>query len=275
MELQQFNPGDLILQEGNESDVVYEVQSGEVEIFALIENRPVVLGIVTAGEFLGEMGIVEHRPRGASARARTEVVARVLNELDFVRLMSESPASAQRLIHRLSERLRGQNRKLIEAAFLQPKLPDARHPGAASALDAAGEGTKPRAETFRVTLAPAFQTPYVSPEGVVIREFPYAIGRQRRSREAGTSEPIDLALPDVSPFRLSRQHFSLSHNASRYDASGYFVQDLGSRLGTRVNGEFLGHHFAKDHKNLRLGDNTVTAGGMDSPYTFSVRIEKD
>ncbi len=66
MEQHKFNPGDLILQEGDESQFVYEILSGEVEIFSDLENRSVVLGTVKSGEFLGEMGILDDQPRSAS-----------------------------------------------------------------------------------------------------------------------------------------------------------------------------------------------------------------
>ena len=52
------------------------------------------------------------------------------------------------------------------------------------------------------------------------------------------------------------------------------VLDLRSTLGTEVNGEFLGEHFDKDFKYLNMGENTITAGGMESPFTFTVRLEK-
>jgi hypothetical protein len=52
------------------------------------------------------------------------------------------------------------------------------------------------------------------------------------------------------------------------------VLDLGSTLGTEVNGEFLGEHFDKDVKHLHMGENTITAGGMESPFTFIIRLEK-
>ena len=252
MEQHKFNPGDLILQEGDESQFVYEILSGEVEIFSDVENQSVVLGTVKSGEFLGEMGIIDDQPRSASARAKTEVMAVILQKAEFMRIMSEKPSSAYHLIHRLSERLRAANSKIVETSLVgQP------------------EG-KLESEPLRVTLVATFMTPYVPKKGVVIQKFPYFVGRWPKQNEPRTVVPIDLTLPDVSPFRLSRQHFSLSH-----ELSGYVVYDLGSKLGTKVNGEFLGPHFGKDAKTLELGENTITAGGMDSPYIFKVRLEKD
>ena len=43
-----------------------------------------------------------------------------------------------------------------------------------------------------------------------------------------------------------------------------------STLGTIVNGEPIGNHFRTDDAPLRAGENEVIAGGVDSPFVFSV-----
>jgi hypothetical protein len=50
------------------------------------------------------------------------------------------------------------------------------------------------------------------------------------------------------------------------------VRDLCSTLGTIVNGEPIGDHFRGDDAPLRAGENEVIAGGVDSPFVFSVSI---
>jgi hypothetical protein len=52
------------------------------------------------------------------------------------------------------------------------------------------------------------------------------------------------------------------------------VVDLGSTLGTEVNGESLGHHFGKDAEYLNVGENTITAGGIDSPFIFKIFVKR-
>jgi hypothetical protein len=78
----------------------------------------------------------------------------------------------------------------------------------------------------------------------------------------------DLKLDDIVPFRLSRNHFMIE----RRDGS-YYVRDLYSTLGTIVNGEPIGQHFRGDDAPLRAGENEVIAGGVDSPFVFSVFID--
>jgi len=69
------------------------------------------------------------------------------------------------------------------------------------------------------------------------------------------------------PFRLSRNHFMIEkRNGS------FYVRDLCSTLGTIVNGEPIGDHFRGDDAPLRAGENEVIAGGVDSPFVFSVFI---
>jgi hypothetical protein len=51
----------------------------------------------------------------------------------------------------------------------------------------------------------------------------------------------DLTIEDEEPFRLSRDHFMILRSGDRL-----LVSDLGSALGTIVNGQAIGHHFMKD-----------------------------
>ena len=77
----------------------------------------------------------------------------------------------------------------------------------------------------------------------------------------------DLLIEDEEPFRLSRQHFMIARSGDRL-----LVSDLGSTLGTMVNGWAIGHHFMKDAEPLHRGENHIVAGGKDSPFEFLVSI---
>lgn len=69
---EQFGPGQLVFAQGDQSDFVYVVESGEVEVF-----RPDVGGIertlttLKAGDYFGELGPALGLPRNSSSRART------------------------------------------------------------------------------------------------------------------------------------------------------------------------------------------------------------
>jgi len=77
---------------------------------------------------------------------------------------------------------------------------------------------------------------------------------------------------DNAPFRLSRNHFIIEKLIEKPDG-GFHVRDLCSALGTIVNGEPIGNHFRTDDAPLSAGENEVIAGGVDSPFVFSVSID--
>ena len=98
-------------------------------------------------------------------------------------------------------------------------------------------------------------------------DLPFIVGREPVAEEGTPPLQTDIKLNDAAPFRLSRNHFMIE----RRDG-GYHVRDLRSTLGTIVNGEPIGNHFRTDDALLRVGENQVIAGGVDSPFVFSVFI---
>ncbi|MBL7177724.1 MAG: cyclic nucleotide-binding domain-containing protein, partial [Desulfobacteraceae bacterium] len=115
MKKRKYNAGDIILKEGDPSDVVYEIVSGDVEVFKEHDGQIIILGVMKTGEFLGEMGIVGDEPRSASARAKNQVSTIIYEEEEFFRLISRDSTSVERLILRLCERVRILSRKIAEA----------------------------------------------------------------------------------------------------------------------------------------------------------------
>ena len=102
----RFEPGEVILQEGDPSETAFQLLSGQVEVYGTRKEQIVVLGHLQSGDYLGEMGLIDEQPRSASARAVTDVAAVELERWEFIRLVSEQPASAYRLISRLAQHLR-------------------------------------------------------------------------------------------------------------------------------------------------------------------------
>ena len=98
-------------------------------------------------------------------------------------------------------------------------------------------------------------------------DLPFIVGRGPVAGEGPPRLQPDLKLDDTGPFRLSRNHFMIE----KRDAC-YYVHDLCSTLGTIVNGEPIGNHFRGDDAPLQAGENEVIAGGVDSPFVFSVFI---
>lgn len=107
--------GATLLREGERSDRVYIVLSGMFEIIkelGTIDER--VFGLRGAGEFLGEMGLLNQDGlRTASARAVTDAQVLELTQSDFDRLLRRYPTIAYDMLRVLSARLRDSNDGVI------------------------------------------------------------------------------------------------------------------------------------------------------------------
>jgi CRP/FNR family transcriptional regulator, cyclic AMP receptor protein len=114
--------------------------------------------------------------------------------------------------------------------------------------------------------SPWLQTQFPGPLG--LGNLAFVVGRGPVAREGLPPLQPDLKLDDTAPFRLSRNHFMIEKRDGIY-----YVRDLRSTLGTIVNGEPIGDHFRGDEAPLRAGENEVIAGGVNSPFVFSVSID--
>jgi CRP/FNR family transcriptional regulator, cyclic AMP receptor protein len=65
----RFAAGEVLLREGDPSDEVVLIEAGRAEVLRAAGDGSILLGTVGPGEFIGEMGVLEGRPRSATVRA--------------------------------------------------------------------------------------------------------------------------------------------------------------------------------------------------------------
>jgi CRP-like cAMP-binding protein len=253
-----FAEGEVLFTEGDTPDCVFRLLSGTVEIFRELDGERILLGRVGAGQFIGEMGVVENCPRSATARAASEVVVEIFTPAEFFDQIAGSPRTARELIHRLSRRLREADDRIVD---------DERRRGRTYATHTDGQTTLvPVHNAYLAAKKPWLQRQFQ--QKLQLNNLPFIVGRGPVA--GGGLPPLqpDLKLDDTVPFRLSRNHFMIEKRDGIY-----YVHDLCSTLGTIVNGDPIGQHFRSDEALLRLGESEVIAGGVDSPFVFSVFID--
>jgi CRP/FNR family cyclic AMP-dependent transcriptional regulator len=252
-----FAEGQVLFREGDPADRVFRLLSGAVEIVRELDGAPILLGTVGAGQFIGEMGVVNSRPRSATARAASEVEVEILSPTEFFDQIASSPRAARELIQRLSQRLREADDRIVNDERAGRGLPARRDADSQTAVSVDN--------AYLAAKSPWLQRQFHTP--LRIGDFPFIVGRGPVSGEGLPPLEPDLKLDDAAPFRLSRNHFMIEER----DGS-YHVRDLRSTLGTIVNGEPIGNYFRTDDAPLRTGENEVIAGGVDSPFVFSVFV---
>ena len=104
-----FPVGSVLFEEGQPGDYMYVVQSGEVEIRRQVGETERVLAVLPAGEFFGEMAILNGRPRSATAVVRTAGRLLVIEGRTFEAMLRARPEIAMRIIKSLATRLESAN----------------------------------------------------------------------------------------------------------------------------------------------------------------------
>ena len=104
-----FGPGQVLFEEGSPGDFMYVVQSGEVEIRRTVGDSERVLAVLAPGEFLGEMAILNNRPRSATAVCKTAARLLVIEGKTFEAMLRARPEIALRIIKSLATRLESAN----------------------------------------------------------------------------------------------------------------------------------------------------------------------
>jgi hypothetical protein len=254
-----FAERQILFREGEQSDGVFRLLSGTVDVVRELDGDVILLGRVGEGQFIGEMGVVENRPRSATVRAAGEVEAEFLNPTEFLDQIAGSPRAARELIWRLSQRLREADDRIVK---------DERRSGRENENLAEADNqtaVSPADHPYLAAKSPWLQRQFHTPLG--LGDLPFVVGRRPIPGEGPPLWQPDLMLDDSAPFRLSRNHFIIEKRDG-----AYHVRDLCSTLGTIVNGEPIGNHFRTDDMPLRAGENEVIAGGVDSPFVFSLTI---
>jgi CRP/FNR family transcriptional regulator, cyclic AMP receptor protein len=101
----EAEPGTVLFREGEAGDTMFAVLEGVVDLS--IGGR--VIDTVQPGEILGEMALVDHAPRSATATVRSPGRIARINEREFVFLVHEHPTFALQVMKVLAERIRRAN----------------------------------------------------------------------------------------------------------------------------------------------------------------------
>jgi CRP/FNR family transcriptional regulator, cyclic AMP receptor protein len=107
-----FAPGTVLFEEGQPGDYMYVVQSGDVEIRRKVGETERVLAVLKPGDFLGEMAILNARPRSATAVVRTKAKLLVIEGKTFEAMLRAKPEIALRIIKMLALRLESANQQV-------------------------------------------------------------------------------------------------------------------------------------------------------------------
>jgi NAD(P)H-hydrate epimerase len=110
--MQDFEPGEIIVREGDLADKFYIIAEGTVEVYYhKDDDTETVIARLSNGNYFGEIGLLEGGKRTATVRAATAVTLIVFDRETFGRWLSHSPTSKNEL-RRMAHERRGSTQPL-------------------------------------------------------------------------------------------------------------------------------------------------------------------
>jgi len=108
----EFPRGTVLFQEGAPGNEMFVVHQGRVTISKRVGEVEKVLSTLGPGEFLGEMAILNNRPRSATATCAEDCKVLVIDAKTFEAMVRGNAEIAIRLIKKLSDRLAEANEQI-------------------------------------------------------------------------------------------------------------------------------------------------------------------
>ena len=112
-----YRAGEVIFNQGDTGDEMYIVADGQVNIFLPGEaSRRISLKDLARGEYFGELGLFDDKPRSASALATTDAVLLGLTRPMLASYLEHRPQATMPMLRTMAERLRQTNELLSQRA---------------------------------------------------------------------------------------------------------------------------------------------------------------
>lgn len=112
-----FSAGTVLCREGETGDQMYIIQSGQVKITKGFGNLEKTLTVLPAGEFFGEMSILNNLPRSATATVIEDAKVLVIDSKTFETMIRNNAEIALRIIKKLAARLQETNNQVESLLF--------------------------------------------------------------------------------------------------------------------------------------------------------------
>jgi CRP/FNR family cyclic AMP-dependent transcriptional regulator len=104
-----YEPGDIIIQQGERADYVFNMSSGVAEV--LVDAVPV--GRIGEGEIFGAMAALTHADRSATVKAKTTCSVVKVPKEQFTELIKSNPATIHSLLIDMANSIVNLNEQLV------------------------------------------------------------------------------------------------------------------------------------------------------------------
>lgn len=111
--------GELIVEQGKKSNALFILLSGRARVVMIDRRaREVILDVLTAGDYVGEISLIDGKSHTANVQAEVQCDLLVLGHAEFTRCLNENHAMSNSVIKGLVQRLRKADEKISSLALM-------------------------------------------------------------------------------------------------------------------------------------------------------------
>lgn len=115
----RFRRGELIVEQGKKSNALTIILTGRARVISTdARGREVILASMSAGDYVGEMSLIDDEPHSASVCAEIQTDALILSRVEFARCLPDADSMAYAVLRGLVRRLRQADRKIESLALM-------------------------------------------------------------------------------------------------------------------------------------------------------------
>jgi CRP-like cAMP-binding protein len=228
--LKHYDQGTILFNEGDEGEEMYIIRSGKVAIKKRVPHGEVTVAMFEKGDFFGEIAMLEHLPRTASAEMAEGGDLVVIDAETLSDLIKANPEVAVRMLRKYSLRLRETTKRIEEMA----------------ARAEAGGSVTGDSSAIR-TIQPSDGDKSVPPQqsdasgyfiskasGNVFPVFKSDALIGRYDSVTGMTPDVDLTQEDAAR-NISRRHARIVTREGKH----FVAEEIGTMNGTFLNGQKL------------------------------------
>jgi CRP/FNR family cyclic AMP-dependent transcriptional regulator len=102
-----YDKNSIIFAEGDYSDSLYILRQGRIKIYISdSDGREMLLNELGTGDYFGELSLIDHGPRSASARTLCDCDVSIITSEDFLQCLFSNPEMAISMLELVTKRLR-------------------------------------------------------------------------------------------------------------------------------------------------------------------------
>lgn len=107
---QYFNPGEIIIEQGDRADYVFSLFEGEAEV--LVDK--VVVGNISEGEIIGALAVLTEQRRSATVRAKQRCAVVKVPRDQFAMLIRSNPTMIHSLLVDMAKHIMRLNKQVVD-----------------------------------------------------------------------------------------------------------------------------------------------------------------